>query len=195
MRPWLERLQRRVYPAIGGERRRLRGWPAPFALAGVAVLGYALLAGAPPQAEALAAGRSLDCRVLEVHDGDTVTLRCERSVRRVRVWGIDAPELAQVPWGELARTALAVMLPPQTPVRLEVLDTDSYRRTVGRLWTGTRDLGLELVRAGRAAVYTRYNRDPVYQAAQAAARASRLGVWATPGAQQAPWTWRHLNPR
>ncbi|HXH03002.1 MAG TPA: thermonuclease family protein [Candidatus Competibacteraceae bacterium] len=156
------------------------------------VLGYSLPYW-PAQSQPPALGERLQCRVQTVHDGDTVSLDCPGGRRKVRLHGIDAPELAQAPWGEQARQALAALLPAQ--VTVEVLDTDRYGRTVARLRAGDTDLGLELVRQGRAVVYERYNRAAEYRQAQAEARQARRGIWAESGAQQSPERWRHLNPR
>lgn len=139
-------------------------------------------------------GATERCDVRSVQDGDTVTLDCGGQERRVRLWGIDAPELGQGDWGRLARTGLTARL-RKADVRLEVLDTDRYGRTVGRIWLGDTDIGLEQVHAGRAAVYREYNDSPVYATAEAEARRAGRGIWESPGAQQTPWLWRRLNPR
>jgi micrococcal nuclease len=38
-------------------------------------------------------------KVVEVHDGDTVSVVIGNKVEKVRLIGIDAPELGQQPWG------------------------------------------------------------------------------------------------
>src|SRR5919106_2771752 len=51
------------------------------------------------------------CRVLNVHDGDTLRVRCglgsdrQRQIK-VRLYCIDTPELAQVAWGKISRDHL-----------------------------------------------------------------------------------------
>jgi endonuclease YncB( thermonuclease family) len=49
-----------------------------------------------------------------------------------------------------------------------------------------RNLGLELVRDGYAAVYPRYCDDDDYYAAEAAAKAAKVGIWRVPGSHQRP---------
>ena len=141
-------------------------------------------------------GAASDCRVLAVNDGDTVTLSCqEAGLRRVRVrvWGIDAPEIGQRPWGELAQQRLRELASDR--VTLQPVDKDDYGRLVGRLHRGNEDLGLTLVREGYARVYRRFNESPVYRQAEREARSQRRGVWSRPGDQQTPWRWRRTHPR
>ncbi|MCP5420745.1 MAG: thermonuclease family protein [Gammaproteobacteria bacterium] len=140
-------------------------------------------------------GTALACEISRVYDGDTVTARCENGLLKVRIYGIDAPEIGQKPWGEQSRDALRNLAPNGSSVRLQIQDTDRYGRAVAQLFAGDRDLGLEMVRQGRAVVYAQYNRFPAYKTAQSEAQHGKKGVWVKPGAQQTPWEWRKLNPR
>ena len=90
-----------------------------------------------------------------VLDGDTV--RCGRSDSagtlveevRVRLFGIDAPELSQAPWGLWSRAYLRRQLAQYEHVDVEVLGQDSYGRLIAYLVKrdGT-DLGLLMVVKG-----------------------------------------------
>ena len=176
-----------------GDRRRyhpLRAW-LPFILAAVVVSGFGLAGRRTADGPLPPIDSTRVCRVTSVQDGDTVTVRCEGGALRVRLWGLDAPELGQRPWGERSRAALVGDLPAS--VALTTVDHDRYGRAVARLYQGERDLGLALLRAGWAAVYRRYNDDPVYLAAEAEARRASRGIWAEPGFQQTPWQWRRFN--
>jgi micrococcal nuclease len=139
-------------------------------------------------------GADLSCRISEVYDGDTVAASCDNGKLKVRLFGIDAPEMKQKPWGDKARAQLRYMV-PHTKLRLLVMDMDRYGRVVARLYDGDRDLGLQLVRQGWAVVYAQYNSLKAYRVAQAEAKQEKLGVWSQPGSQQEPWEWRKLNPR
>jgi micrococcal nuclease len=141
-------------------------------------------------------GTRESCWVGRVRDGDSLTLNCGRpgnSALEVRLWGIDAPELTQRPWGEAARHRLQKLAAGR--VGLVRVDRDSYGRVVGRLYRNRQDVGLQLVREGYATVYTKYNHDPEYYRARAAARQAGLGIWSRPGLQQTPWKWRAEHPR
>lgn len=138
-------------------------------------------------------GTDLVCTVREVADGDTITASCPDGKLRVRVWGIDAPETGQQPWGQDSTRYLQALLDQGDRVQVQVVDTDRYGRSVARLFIGEQDLGWQMVRDGRAVVYEQYNDSQGYRDAQSEARGARLGVWAEPGDQQDPAAWRRLN--
>jgi endonuclease YncB( thermonuclease family) len=125
-----------------------------------------------------------------VTDGDGLRLNGER----IRLWGIDAPELGQscarggtdYPCGEEARDMLGALVMGGR-VTCEKVNTDRYRRTVARCHVNGRDLGAEMVRQGWAVDYPRYSRGH-YAAEQAEAERHRRGLWA--GTFVLPWEWR-----
>lgn len=176
-------------------RRRSR---SPWLIAGLIVaivaLSYFLREPRAPSGS-LAAGAELVCTVKSVYDGDTLTANCPEGRVKVRVFGIDAPEMGQAPWGQISRDALRGMLPSSGAVRLRVIDQDRYQRSVAQVFADERDLGLEMVRQGRAIVYESYNHSPAYQQAENEARQARRGIWEQSGSQQNPAAWRRLNPR
>jgi micrococcal nuclease len=148
---------------------------------------------APPSATPK--GAELTCTVKSVYDGDTLTARCPSGEVKVRMFGIDSPEMGQKPWGNTSKQALQSLLPGRDPIRIRVRDQDRYGRTVAQVWVGDRDVGLEMVRLGQAVMYEQYNDLPVYQQAQSEAQQARRGIWEKSGSQQDPAAWRRLNPR
>jgi micrococcal nuclease len=120
-----------------------------------------------------------DCRVERVADGDTFYCR---DGRKIRLIGIDTPELAQGGDGRLALEALRRLLPQGRAVRLEldVAPRDRFGRTLAHVWAGGRLVNEAMVRGGWAVLYTvppnvRYVRR--LETAQQAARAARAGLW------------------
>lgn len=138
-------------------------------------------------------GTRLLCRTYSIADGDTATVGCEHGRLIVRLWGIDAPELGQKPWGQESKEFLQYLLDGRQ-VLVEVLDKDRYGRAVARLFTNGEDTGLIMVSEGKAVVYEQYNDSADYYQAQRQARTAELGVWSEPGAQQKPAEWRKVNP-
>lgn len=138
-------------------------------------------------------GSDLSCELRSVQDGDTLTVRCPDGVLRVRVWGIDAPETEQQPWGDIATRHFQNLLGNAREVQVQVVDIDRYGRTVGRIFLDDRDLGLAMVRDGQAIVYEQFNNSPVYREAQARAQQAGLGIWSEPGDHQDPPAWRRVN--
>jgi endonuclease YncB( thermonuclease family) len=126
-----------------------------------------------------------------VVDGDSL----EMAGRRVRLYGIDAPEAVQIckdaagaDWrcGEAARDALADLLDGRI-ARCESRGADRYGRTLATCGVvGTPDLGAWLVNAGWAVAYD--GRQRVYLAEEGLARAARRGLWG--GAFERPAEWR-----
>jgi len=178
-------------------RTRRRRNHSPWVIGGlviaISVVSYFLHEPkAPPSATPK--GAELTCTVKTVYDGDTLTARCPGGEVKVRMFGIDAPEMGQKPWGHAAKTALQGLLPDRG-IQLRVQDQDRYGRTVAQAFVGDRDVGLEMVRLGQAVMYEQYNNSPAYRQAQNEAKQARRGIWEKSGSQQDPAAWRRLNPR
>jgi endonuclease YncB( thermonuclease family) len=130
-------------------------------------------------------------RVVSIADGDTLTVLDKSDLQyRIRLFGIDAPEKTQ-PFGKQSKKNLADKVFGET-VRVEVVDIDRYGREVGRIYLGERFINLEQVRDGCAWRYTSYDRHHEFDAAEAAARAQRRGLWSDPH-PTAPWEFRHAR--
>ncbi|MNZ31248.1 Thermonuclease precursor [compost metagenome] len=138
----------------------------------------------------LAVADTVQCRVVGVSDGDTVTCLTSASRQvKVRLAEIDAPESRQ-PYGSRAKQALSALAFGKQVV-LKVQDTDRYGRTVARLMVGRTDVNAELVQQGAAWVYRQYNRDRSLLALEQQARAAKRGLWALPESERLPpWEWR-----
>lgn len=117
--------------------------------------------------------RQLECKVVGISDGDTLTCLYERNPLKVRLQYIDAPESAQ-PFGNRAKQALSRLAFKQT-IRLTVSGYDKYQRLLAVAYLGQRNLNLSLVEQGMAWAYR--ETQPVYQQAEAFARQKRIGLW------------------
>lgn len=131
--------------------------------------------------------------VIEVHDGDTYRVRIGRTVYKVRLFGVDAPELASgnrwpdQPDGVESRDAAAKLLKGKD-VTL-TLHGESYGRMVASVVVGDTDVALELVEQGHAWVDERYTRNKELLAAQEAAKEQNKGQWRL-GNPVTPPDWR-----
>lgn len=97
----------------------------------------------------------LEARVSKVLDGDTFTLKGQS--RRIRVWGLDAPEWDHA-GGSAATAKMRGLIAGQT-LRCQVLDMDRYGRFVAQCFLPDgRDIAAEMIRAGAATEYCRYSR-------------------------------------
>lgn len=131
-------------------------------------------------------------RVSRVGDGDTLQLLLAEDGPeiRVRLYGLDAPELDQ-PQGREARDFLARLVLDQE-VRVEKQEVDQYGRVVGRVFSSGLSVNLTLVASGQAWVYEQFCQEPVcrqMRAEEASARRKKLGLWAQ-DRPQPPWQWR-----
>jgi endonuclease YncB( thermonuclease family) len=123
-----------------------------------------------------------------VADGDSLTILDER----IRIRGIDAPELAQectrhgnrYACGREARSALVALISGETVI-CTGRERDRYGRLLARCEADGRDLGRMMVEAGWAVAYGDY------EDAEVRARSAAKGLWA--GSFQAPSDWRADN--
>jgi endonuclease YncB( thermonuclease family) len=128
-------------------------------------------------------------------DGDTITV----GIVRVRLEGIDAPELDQTcgrgtlgKWllggwscGKAAASALSRLVDGQT-VRCDSRGKDAYGRVLGVCSVHDLDINAHLVREGLAWAFVKYSQR--YVAAENEARAAKRGVWQ--GEAKPAWVWR-----
>jgi micrococcal nuclease len=121
---------------------------------------------------------SVPVTVAQVIDGDTVELA---DGRRVRYLGINTPERDQPLYEEATAANRRLVEGQATRLALDVQTLDRYGRTLAYLWVDDQFVNVELVRQGYATAYTappnvRYSE--VILAAQQAARAAQVGIWA-----------------
>lgn len=132
--------------------------------------------------------------VVGVVDGDTVDVKLQSGMIRIRLHAIDAPESAQ-PYGHDAKRALSTLVFGKS-VDVEPYEQDRYDRLVARLWLGDMDVNAEMVKRGMAWTYRRYADDAAYCAYEHGARDLKRGLWSLPPEQRpAPWEWRQRKTR
>ncbi|WP_254991988.1 thermonuclease family protein [Cyanobium sp. N5-Cardenillas] len=112
----------------------------------------------------------------------------------IRVACIDAPEMAQSPYGQQARQALQALLPVGSTVTLKTQTTDRYGRTVAEVFTQNgANAGLTLVQQGNAYAYRQYLKqcdEWAYLDREKLAERYRVGLWMVDGGIQRPWDFR-----
>lgn len=134
--------------------------------------------------------------VTRVSDGDTVWLRpldhgaAPRKPVKVRMLGIDAPELCQ-PWGERSRDALAMRVMGRK-VEAAPRGRDDHGRTLAPLLLDGEDVGAWMVAQGHAwSARWRGDRGP-YARHEDAARRERRGLFSLPDPMQ-PYHFRRFH--
>lgn len=162
----MARIFRPARPA-GFLTRALRRLVSPrFAVKAVLGLGVLGLVIAPSVADLVnavlrpARSDQGDCRVLNVVDGDTVTLICgESGIGRARILGYDTPEkyapkcVGEFLAAERASWALRTLI--QQAERLEITHQgqDQYGRALVVLSLDGQDVARAMIRAGHARAY------------------------------------------
>ncbi len=122
-----------------------------------------------------------------VADGDTVTvLRGKRQIR-IRLEGIDCPELHQGFGTRAKQYTSSLVFGKKVTVDAKYLDRNG--RTVSRVSVGGKDTSVMLVEAGLAWHFKRYSSDPLLAKAEEQARRLKKGLWSVPDPVP-PWEWR-----
>lgn len=138
--------------------------------------------------------------VVNVADGDTVTLRTAEGQRRLRLDSIDAPETGHgsaepgQPHGQASREHLSRLVAGRA-LTAQCYERDQYGRDLCALMLPDgNSANRAQVQAGYAWAYTArrgdYLRDTALVAMQRQARDARLGLWQDAGAIE-PWKWRY----
>ena len=130
---------------------------------------------------------------VRVIDGDTMIL----DNRKVRLFGIDAPEKAQLcqdsdgnnfKCGIVAGEKLSELIFSSTnkTVNCENIDKEQYGRLISNCWVDKIFINSWMVRNGWALAYERYSKEFIKEETEA--KIEKLGVWN--GQFVEPWNWR-----
>jgi len=134
--------------------------------------------------------------VVSIGDGDTLRVQDRGRTITVRLACIDAPEMAQSPWGQQARQQLQAMVPIGSAVQLRVKANDRYGRQVAEVSRGGSNVNQTLIASGAAFVYWQTiggcDRQ-TYGLLETQARLKGLGVWSEPGGITRPWDFRRVR--
>lgn len=126
--------------------------------------------------------KELTGKVSKVIDGDTIELLAKTSKEnpynhitklKIRLYGIDAPELKQA-YGKEAKEFLSALVLKQE-ISLIIENKDKYDRFVGTLFLKGQDINKEMVKNGYAHAYESFSKK--YLAEQADAKMFKLGLW------------------
>ncbi len=153
---------------------------------------------------------TLTGKVVYVADGDSISVQDAGARHRVRLEGIDAPELEQ-PYGRRAKQRLFGFLYDKT-VSVAVTKYDEHGRIVGKVMVAsldacpdgsngcpkTLDAGLSQITVGLAWWYRYYAAEQDvqdrhrYEFAEFEAKSKKAGLWADDN-PVTPWQWRRKN--
>jgi len=141
-------------------------------------------------------------KVVRVYDGDSLTASGHDIEIKVRLVGIDAPELKRgkhkpgQPFGQKAKRFLVAMV-LNKQVFIKGYGTGRNNRILGVVYVGRKNVNLELIKSGFAEVYR--GRPPrgfdlsPYLTAEARAKSQRRGMWSQGDKYISPNDWRKLQ--
>ncbi len=130
----------------------------------------------------LASAHAFEATVVGISDGDTITVLDSRKTQhKIRLAGIDAPEKGQ-DFGNKSKEYLSD-LAYEKVVNIPDNKLDRYGRTVSRVFVGRTDASLEMIKAGMAWHFKKYQHEQSledrlsYNAAELEARKVKIGLW------------------
>ncbi|MCK5351140.1 thermonuclease family protein [bacterium] len=130
-------------------------------------------------------------QVVGVIDGDTIEVMHLGKAERVRLHGVDCPEMGQ-PFGKRARQYTSTHTLRKT-VTIIVENTDKSGQTVGQvILPDMSNLNIVLISAGLAWWHETYApEDKILMDVQKSAKIAKRGLWADPDPVP-PWEWKNV---
>lgn len=131
----------------------------------------------PPQGTIVQVRRVISGQTIEVLGlGEQATV-----AQTVRLIGLDAPDLAQDPWGQAAKAHLETLIEQQPVlIELDAQPRDTHQRWLAYLWQGNQLLNEAMLKAGYGLAVSRAPnlryRDRLNHA-QSYARVMGQGIW------------------
>jgi endonuclease YncB( thermonuclease family) len=137
-------------------------------------------------------GETFTGKCVGVSDGDTISVMKAGRAVKIRLEGIDCPELRQ-DFGTRAKQFTSALVFGKS-VQVKEYSRDRYGRMVAKVSVGGQDVSLEIIKAGLAWQYKKYSSDPVLAEAEEWARKAKQGLWSTPNPVP-PWEYRRMHRR
>lgn len=142
-------------------------------------------------------------RVLKVFDGDTIKVTGFDLTFKIRLVGIDSPELGfkgqkSQPFSQKAKHYLENLL-DNRKIAIQSYGTGAYNRQLAEVFVNNKNINIEMIRAGLAEVYK--GRRPknldsqIYLEEETSARRAKKGMWIQDSSYKSPRQWRKEHPR
>jgi micrococcal nuclease len=131
-------------------------------------------------------------KVVKVTDGDTVTvLNIDKKQVKVRLYGVDAPELKQS-FGIQSKEFLSCLILGK-PIKIENMGVDVYGRVIGKIFHEGNDISIAMCRSGNAWWFKKYAGQNIeLKEAEELAKRQELGLWRH-HKPLPPWEYRKLQ--
>lgn len=132
-------------------------------------------------------------KVIKISDGDTIWVMHRSEKIKVRMLGIDAPELNQA-FGLQSKKILKSLIYLKI-VHIEGQKKDRYSRLIGKVILNDQDINIKMIQKGAAWHFKRYQDDQTvndrinYSLEERNAKKKKLGLWESKNPFP-PWQWR-----
>ena len=133
---------------------------------------------------------AFQAKVTAVTDGDTVKIEYENKIIKVRLAGIDTPELKQE-FGLEAKKALEERV-LNKKVYIDGDKKDRYGRLIADIKIGSRWINKELIGEGYAWHYKQYSKNQELTESESNAKKEAKGLWISHNPVP-PWSYRRLE--
>jgi len=138
----------------------------------------------------------------KIFDGDTIGAVVDGRFEKIRLLGIDAPEMDQRPWGKKSRECLKALISAADSriyIEYDIQRRDKYGRILAYIWSqDKRMLNEEMMEKGCAVLFT-FPPNVKYaarlRAAQKKAQENKTGLWGERGLHESPQDYRKKHPR
>lgn len=134
-----------------------------------------------------ASASAFQAKVVGISDGDTIVVMYQNKEIKLRLHGIDCPEMHQ-DFGRAAKKFTSDQAFGKV-ADIEALGKDRYGRTVALVTIGGTPLNESLLINGLAWVYTKYYKEGDWYSLEEQARKNKVGLWADPKPVP-PWEFR-----
>jgi endonuclease YncB( thermonuclease family) len=136
-------------------------------------------------------GCKISGKVVSILDGDTFDILIQgNKTIRVRMEGIDAPERG-MPFYRVSKKYLAELCFDKI-ITIRITGKDNFDRIIAYSYINDMELSHEMVKAGLAWHYKKYNSDPELSELEIEARNLRKGLWIDE-VPMPPWENRRLH--
>ena len=142
-------------------------------------------------------------KVIKVYDGDTIKVAGLDLTFKIRLVGIDSPEIGfngrqSQPFSKKARRYLIQLLDGKK-VAIKGYGTGGYNRQLAEVFVGDKNINLEMIKAGLAEVYRGKRPQTLdskpYFKEETRAKRSKKGMWRLGKHYKSPRQWRREHPQ
>jgi micrococcal nuclease len=115
-------------------------------------------------------------KVISIDDGDTFDILINNKTVKIRMDAIDAPEKG-MPFWRTSKEYLSKMI-FNKQIKIKILSKDNNGRSIARTYLkDSTDVSAEMIKAGYAWHYKKYNNEKTLSDLEESARQNKLGLW------------------